>query len=91
MRLRRKVTQRMAEAAGWFVACLVAVVAFLLDQLRRTKARANLPPKSTKVEAEIEAIANEAQSDLDALWDDFQGEDATAAIAAAANTARDRR
>ena len=75
MRLRRKVTQRMAEAAGWFVACLVAVVAFLLDQL----------------EAEIEAIANEAQSDLDAFWDDFQGEDATAAIAAAANTARDRR
>ena len=84
-------TRKMAETAGWLVACLVAVVAFLLDQLRRTKARANLPPKSTKVEAEIDRITNEAQNDLDALWDDYQGEDATAAIAAAANTARGRR
>ena len=84
-------TRKMAETAGWLVACLVAVVAFLLDQLRRTKASANQPPKPTKVEAEIDRITNEAQNDLDALWDDYQGEDATAAIAAAANTARGRR
>ncbi len=78
----------MAKAAGWIVAALVGLVALLIDSLRRARQDAKRPPDATKVQVEIDTITQEAQNGLDALWDDYQGDDATAAIAAAADAAR---
>ena len=85
----------MAEAAGWIVATLVAVVAILghlLARARHLQREASQgPPQAPQIEQQQAGIRAEAQGDLDALRDAYNSDNPSAAISEAANAAREQR
>lgn len=85
----------MAEAAGWIVAVLVAVVAVLARCLERAHSRraggASGSPTDSIVSAQRTAIMNAAESNLDRIADDLDGDDPEGGIANASNAARSDR
>ena len=85
----------MADAAGWIVAALVAVVAILsrlLTKARQMAAKRVVTPVDVQPIREAQqTIKNATKAEIDGLWDKLDGDDDADDIASAANEARDNR
>lgn len=82
----------MAEAGGWIVAVLVAVVAVLVRCVERSRSeRAEgraARRRDARVSAQRDAIVDAAEANLEGLRDDLDGDDPEGDIASAADAAR---
>lgn len=78
----------MAEAAGWIVAALVAVIAVLARYALKAHKNASTAFDGMRGSAHREGVETAAQADLDALQGKLKGQDPTTSIAEASDLAR---